>query len=371
MNSFRQFSTALLVAAGAFATPLRAQEKSPEKAAPEEVLTSGPSVGTKLTPVKCYATTGALAGQEFDAAELLGNAPCALLFINELTRNTAPVLRGLDSLTTEFSILGFKSFTIMLSGDRTASEAQLKRVNGSLRAANPIALSIDGAEGPGNYALNRKAALTVIFAKEGKVTQSLALTDTGPNDVPVLRKAIVTLTGELPTDPAALRNLVANSLPTDPKELKRLAADQMLELKRLRAQLVQLRQQARAGGGGAMRRQAAPPRRPRPGGDSPPQGRVPTRPNATEKPARQGRAPDDSELNSLLRSFIRQTNDKEKADAVFADIEERAAKSGELNTETIEMFKLMLSFPDRYGTAHAQGLAKLFLKKNTPARKEK
>lgn len=370
MNSIRQIATAFLIAASALATPLRAQEESSEKAAPEAALSSGPSAGTKLTPVNCYATNGALAGQEFDAAELLGNAPCALLFIHELTRNTAPVLRGLDRFTTEFSVLGFKSFTIMLSGDRTAGEAQLKRVNGSLRAANPIALSIDGAEGPGNYALNRKAALTIIFAKEGVVTQSLALTDTGPNDVPVLRKAIVALTGELPADPAALRKLVADSLPADPKELKRLAADQMLELKRLRAQIVQLRQQARAGGGGSMRRQPAPPRRPRPGADSPPQGRVPTRPNATEKPARQGKAPNDSELNSLLRSFIRQTNDMEKADAVFADIEERAAKSGELNAETIEMFKLMLSFPDRYGTAHAQGLAKSFLEKNTPARKD-
>ena len=34
------------------------------------------------------------------------------------------------------------------------------------------------------------------------------------------------------------------------------------------------------------------------------------------------------------------------------------------------MFKLMLSFPDRYGTEYAQGLAKSFLKENTPAKKE-
>jgi hypothetical protein len=354
--------TAALLALGLAQSALRAQDE-----AKETPLNSGPAVGTALTPVKCYATNGSLSGQEFDAAAKLGNAPCAFLFIHELTRNTAPVLRGLDNLTTEFAILGFKSYTVMLSGDRTAGEAQLKRVNGSLRLANPIALSIDGAEGPGNYALNRKAALTVVFAKEGKVTKSLALTDTGPNDVPVIRKAIVALTGELPEDPAELRRLVAASLPADPEKLKLLAADQMLELKRLRAQLVQLRQQARAGGT-AMRRQPARPARPAPG--APPQGRGPSRPNAAERPARQGSAPDDAELGSLLRSFIRQTNDQARADEVFDAVKVRAASDDGLNKEAIEMFKLMLSFPDRYGTEYAQGLAKSFLKENTPAKKE-
>lgn len=139
-------------------------------------LTSGPAAGTVLTPVACYATNAQNQGQDFDAAKKLGKASSAFLFIHELTRNTAPVLRGLDNLASEFAIVGFRSFSIMLSGERTAAEAQLQRVNGFLRLTNPIVLSTDG---PGNYALNRKASLTFVFAKNGVVHKSLVLTDTG------------------------------------------------------------------------------------------------------------------------------------------------------------------------------------------------
>nr|NIP96381.1 hypothetical protein [Akkermansiaceae bacterium] len=200
----------------------------------EAALVSGPAAGSELTPVKCYATDGPYRGEEFDAVGKLGDSPGALLFVHELTRNTAPVLRGLDDLASEFSILGFKSFTILLTGDRTAGESQLKRVNGSLRLANPIVLSIDGAEGPGNYALNRKAALTLVFAGDGKVVESMALTDTGPNDVPVIREAIEGITGKIPEDPAELKKLIAGRLPGDPDRLKQFATEQAVELRRLR-----------------------------------------------------------------------------------------------------------------------------------------
>ena len=378
------------------------------------------------------------------------------------------MLRGLDTLASDYAVLGFKSATIMLSGDRTAAEAQLKRVNASLRLAYPIVLSVDGAEGPGNYALNRKAALTLVFAKDGKVTKSLALTDTGPNDVPVIRAAIEELCGTLPEDPAELHKLLMASLPDEPAQLKSLVADQRAEIKRLREQVIRLQQRMR-GGGQPMRRQPAPARREAPpirpkaktpdpnattelnypsltgrdlaevyfelsgkrmivseeaaqveisltvpgkltyaeatkviekkvameglmiqqsggvegmvnlvvadpskarpvGGDLPRARRLPApeEREAPPRPQRQGKPPTDPELNGLLRSFIRQTNDEEKANDVFAKIKARAAKDAVLQEEAVEMFKLMLSFPDRYGTEHAQGLAKSFLKENGP-----
>jgi hypothetical protein len=318
-------------------------------------LTSGPAAGAKLTPVPSYATGGPFAGQEFDAAAKLGPAPGALLFIHELTRNTAPVLRGLDNLAVEFSIVGFKSFTIMLGEDRTAAEAQLGRVNGSLKLANPIVLSTDGAEGPGNYALNRKSALTLVLTKDGTVHRSIALTDTGPGDIPKIRSWIEEVAGALPEDEGELRELIAKKLPDDTDELKQLAASQSMELRKLRAQLAKARQQpGRPMAAGRMRERA--------GGDRD----APTRPKAkpAPNPNRVGRPPEDPQLNTLLRSFIRQTNDTQRADEVYADIEARAAESDDLRAEAIEMFKLMLSFRDRYGIAHAQGLAEGFLKEN-------
>ena len=84
----------------------------------------------------------------------------------------------------------------------------------------------------------------------------------------------------------------------------------------------------------------------------------------TEKPKRQGKPPEDSKLNALLRSFIRKTNDEAKADEVYARITKRAGESDALKGEAIEMFKLMLSFRDRYGIEHAQKLAEGFLKEH-------
>lgn len=315
----------------------------------EESLKSGPAAGTALTPIKCYATNGTLRGKEFDAAEKLGTSASAVLFIHELTRNTAPVLRGLDELAEEYGVLGFKTFTVLLSGDRTEAEGRLQRVNGSLRLKNPIVLSTEGAEGPGNYALNRKAALTVVFAKEGKVTKSLALTDTGPNDVPVLQKAIVEMVGELPRDPEALKKLLVESLPSDPEALKEMVIAQRIEMKRLQGQIERLRQQGR---GRAMRPQQ---------GIRPAQRRPNTEEAPPNRPPRQGKPPEDSKLGTLLRSYIRKTNDEARVNEVYEEIMTRGKESKELEGEVVEMFKLMLSFPDRYGTEHAQIKARKYL----------
>ena len=67
---------------------LTAQDEAP---AASEVIVSGPTVGTAITPIHCVGS-----GIEFDVAEKLGTAPGAILFIHELTRNTAPVINGLD-----------------------------------------------------------------------------------------------------------------------------------------------------------------------------------------------------------------------------------------------------------------------------------
>ncbi|MDG2126149.1 MAG: hypothetical protein P8J87_20780, partial [Verrucomicrobiales bacterium] len=277
----------------------------------------------------------------------------AVMFIHELTRNTAPVIRGMDELASEYEILGFQSFTVMLSGDRTAGEEQLGRVNGSLKLANPMVLSVDGLEGPGNWALNRRAAVTVVFGKDGKVVRSEGLTDTGPNDVRRLRGWIEEVAGKVPGDEVELRKLLAGRLPEGEVEVRALAVERALEVRRLKQQLAEARKRAQ----GAMRGRPAA-------------GREGVREMRKEgekeapKPAvkREGKPPEDGKLNGLLRSFIRQTNDDVRCDEVFAEIETRAGESEALRGEVVEMFKLMLSFRDRYGTAYAQGLAEGFLK---------
>ncbi len=318
-----------------------------EAAAASETIVSGPEVGTKLTPIRCVGSDG-----EFDVAGKLGTAPGAILFIHELTRNTAPVINGLDQLASDHSIHGFRSHSIMLGADRTAGEDQARRVNGSLKLRNPIVLGLDGAEGPGNYALNRNAALTLIFCDDGKVVHSEALTDTGPNDVPKIRQWAEAIVGPLPKG----REALLAALPNDADALRQFAVDRALEVDRLQKRLKRLQENNRKRGGRAMNRR---PQRPNANAD-----KSAEEAETSEKPKREGKPPEDPELNALLRSFIRKTNDKAKADEVYTKITKRAAESDELKGEAVEMFKLMLSFRDRYGIEHAQKLAEGFLKEH-------
>jgi hypothetical protein len=203
-------------------------------------IVSGPAAGTGLTPVRAYAPLGPYAGREFDAAAEIGNRPGALLFLHEMTRNTYHVIRGLDELAAEHAFTGFRSFTLRLADDRTSAERAITLRNGrdtgghrfsvvgkfgALHLRNPIALSLDGLDGPGNYALNRKAALTLVIVRDGKVALSAAFTDTGAKDLPTIRKMVEDAIGPLPPDDASAKEWIATRLPQEPGELRKLAIE--------------------------------------------------------------------------------------------------------------------------------------------------
>jgi hypothetical protein len=322
----------------------------------QEELASGPRAGAPLTPVMVYAPSGRLAGQELDAAKALGQGPGVLLFVHELSRNTAPMISGLDRLADEYSLLGLRTFTVLLARDRTAAENQLKRSSDSLRLLHPMVYSLDGVEGPGAYALNRKCTLTVVTAKGGKVARSVALTDTGRQDVERLRGWIEELTGPLPSDESELRKLLESSLPEEPAALRERALELALEVLRLRRQL----ERARAEGG--MRPEAAAgPRRAAAAEARPPAGE---RPQAARQ---EGKPPEDPELRRLLRAAIRREASKEELDATFSAIDERVGDDEGLRREAVDMFRLMVSLG--YGSDDASERAKAYVAKHA-ARKE-
>ncbi len=335
-----------------------------------EALVSGPPPGSPLGPITCYAERGPFAGQEFDAASKVGDSPAAFLFIHDLSRNTAPVIREFDRLGREHEILGYQWFPIMLQSDRTEGENMLKRVNGSLKLHHPLVLSLDGLEGPGDYALNRRCTLSLVLAKGNKVTESIALTDTGPADFPKLKTWVQSVAGSIPEDREALRALLAARLPSESEALRRFAVDQMLEVRRLRERLSQSTMYGGRGNpnNNMMRQRQNRNRRTEANNSSERSTEPKDPPGETRK--REGKPPEDATLNSALRAFIRKTNDDARCDEVFQQITTRAAESESLTAEAVEMFKLMLSFRDRYGTDHAQSLAEKFLKEHAKASKE-
>lgn len=353
MRCSMRFGSILLV--GLAAASLRAQDPAPEP------LRSGPLAGAPLHPVRVYAESGERKGQEFDAVAALGTPAAALLFVHDLSRNTAPLIRAFAALEGELGSRGYGGWCVLLSDDRTAAETRLQAVNGSLRLARPIVLSLDGLEGPGSYALNRRCTLTLVTAKDGVVVRSVGFTDTGAHDAPKLRAWIEELLPPLPT-PEEHRAAIAAALPTELEALKQLAVEQALELERLRAELAALRAQRDASGTAPapMRRERAMREGAREdvrAGDRGGAGATPA-PPAVEAP---GRAPTDPELSRLLRAVIRKDASEEVVRARMGEIASRAKESEALRAEAVAMFVRVLHFGEHYGTELARAEMRAFV----------
>ncbi len=316
---------------------LRAQDTKPE-------LRSGPVAGVPLPACPVYAPSGPLAGTEFDATQRLGKGPGVFLFVHELNRNTAPMLSGLDRLAAQLAWTGLETFTVRLAADRTEAEAAVKRSSDALRMYRPILVSTDGAEGPGGFALHRQATLTIVLAKDGVVVRSVAFTDTGRADLPMLRKLVEEVTGPIPSDPEKLRAAMAARLTKDPERLQALVIDLALQLQR-----AEQANETRAERPGGMQRKPADDAKP---GESAP------------KAPRVGKPPEDDELRALLRRAIQRAADGAELDAVFAAVDQRVGDDAGLRAQVVEMWKLMINLD--YGTDDAKGRAKAWLERHGP-----
>ncbi len=342
----------LTAALGLFAaTSLLAQD--PPEPQPTRLAQSGPAAGTALPACKVFAPAGPFEGTEFDAATQIGKGPGVLLFVHELTRNTAPMITGLDRLAVQLAWTGLQTHTVRVAGDRTEAELGSKRSSEAMGLHRPIVVSVDGAEGPGGYALDRKVTLTLVLANDGKVVRSVAFTDTGRADLQKLRALVEEVTGPVPTDPAELRTMMEARLTRDPEQLRRLAIDLALLVQRVDAvnetrmqrqrenqQRQQQRQQQGREGQGQTEGQMRPD---------------PARP-------REGKAPEDAELRELLRRCIQRGADAAELDAAFAAVETRIGDDAGLRQQGVEMFKLMLSLD--YGNDDAKARARKFVEQH-------
>lgn len=207
---------------------------------PADNVFSGPQPGEKLTPFKARGLTGDLAGKEFDLVETAKGKPTFLIFVHERTRPSLGVTRVLMGYAEKRAKDGLTSGVVFLTEDATELETWVKRATAALPVGVPLGVSIDGAEGPGAYGLNRKVALTVLVAKEGKVTGNFALIQPSVQaDVPLVLKSLVAALGggdvptladlgvpqERNTDPVNLRPLLGPviKLTATPEEVEKAA----------------------------------------------------------------------------------------------------------------------------------------------------
>ena len=272
---------------------------------------SGPQPGEKTTGFKVIGVSGATPQSERDPiAENKGGA-IALVFLHALERSLVPLLR----VTDEYGALRkdhLKTEVIFLGTDRITAEQRIKAAVNSLKLKSNVGLSLDGGEGPGNYGLNKECMMTIVIAKDDKVTANFALVQPGIADAPKVIEALAKVSGD-----------------QNPPSVEKLNADRNPGMAR--------------GRDGEMRRPAAEAK---PGGAKAPfPGAVPT----------------DEKLAGLMRRFIRPTNDDATVDKVLAEIKAYIKDDADLRKQATDGWTRILHFGDQYGTPYARKKGTEFL----------
>jgi hypothetical protein len=164
-------------------------------AAADDPVFSGPQPGEKLPGFTMRGVFDDAAGKESDPVADAGKRPVVLVFVHELTRPSLAVFRTVMNYaaTREKDL---SAALVFLGDDMTEMENRLKQSRHALPKGVPIGVSVDGKEGPGALGLNRQVSLTVIVAKEGKVTANFALVQPSLQaDGPKILEAIVKQAG--------------------------------------------------------------------------------------------------------------------------------------------------------------------------------
>ena len=169
----------------------------------EEKVYSGPQAGEKLMPFKVVGVYDERAGKELDYVTGAAGKPLFLIFVHKLERPSMGLVRVLthyaaDRKKDEEGGERLVTLIVWLDEDRTAAREYLTKARRSLGMPVEIGISVDGGEGPGSYGLNRKVALTMIVASEGKVTANFALVQPNDTDAAGIAAAIAEVLGEEP-----------------------------------------------------------------------------------------------------------------------------------------------------------------------------
>lgn len=324
---------------------------------------SGPQPNEPTTPFKVAVVTGVGDGSERDPIAENKGAPTALVFIHTVERSLVPLLRVIDQYGAQRKN-SLKTEVIFLAADRVAGEQRVKAAASSLRLQSPVGLSLDGAEGPGNYGLNKECMMTIVMAKDNKVTSNFALVQPGIADAPKVIEALAKLSGD--ANPPTVESLSQRpgERPGMARGNERMAPGNA-EMPRRQGEpldLSKLDLNSEAGLRDAVKmlvrevnvlRQDVAELR---GGKGP---------AATVEKAKEtfpGEVPTDDKLVGLLRQFIRPTNDDATVDRVLGEVESYIKDNRDLTKQALDGWTRIMHFGDRYGTPYARKKGAEFLK---------
>jgi hypothetical protein len=329
---------------------------------------SGPQPGEKATPFKVIALSGDAAGKERDPVAEAEDRTTAIVFIHTVERSLLPLLRVIDEYGAKRPDR-IKTEVVLLFADRLEGEQRGKAIAGSLKLNSAMGLSVDGAEGPGNYGLNKECMMTIVAAKDQKVLANFALVQPGIADAPKVIEALAKACGdEAPPTVEQLSGRVAargvgrEAAPMRPGA-PRMDAPTAPDLSRFDLNTeAGLRDAVRAlvGEVQSLRNELNAMRA---GNPSPaPRDGAPARPVRSADGQIPGAVPTDEKLAGLLRQFIRPTNEDAAVDQVLANVQAHIKDNADLRKQAIDGWRRILHF-EHYGTAYSRKVGREFLDK--------
>jgi hypothetical protein len=270
-----------------------------------DAVFSGPQPGEATTAFKSVEIIGADAGQERDVVTLNNGAPTVLVFVHGIERSILPLVRAVDDYGAKFKDR-LKTEFVFLAAERVGGMEKYAPALNSIKLKGRTTLSLDGAEGPGNYGLNKECLMTIIAAKDNKAQASFALVQPGIADAERVL--------------AAVANMIGDEKPPTAAEI---AATQ-----------------------------------PQRGGMKAEDGK---RPMAQGKDPFPGAVPTDDKLQSMLRRYIRKENDDATIDRMLQDVRDYIKDNADLKKQAADGWTRILHFKDVYGTPYAVKQGQAFL----------
>ena len=173
----------------------------------QNTIYSGPQPGESLPSFKALAVNGPHAGREFDFIEEYGESPILLISAHYIDRNVYRILWPCDRYAAERASVGLKTLYVFLAPDKLSGERRMAQVVKSLSLEVPVAVSLEGLEGPGAYGLNKEAGVTVLVAKDRKVVSNITLIQPGLVDSPKIMNEVAKLVGGQVPSPEELGRL--------------------------------------------------------------------------------------------------------------------------------------------------------------------
>lgn len=156
---------------------------------------SGPQPGEKLTPFKVVTMTGPSQWKEATLMGKTDTGPVVIVFIHQVTRPAFALIRPLDYYGHELAKKGLKTYLVWLTDDAEKTKAHIGRIVKAVKLKSPVAVSVDGIEGPGNYGLNRKVTLTILVGAGGKTKANFAIIQPNETDAPKILAWMAKLAG--------------------------------------------------------------------------------------------------------------------------------------------------------------------------------